>query len=54
MRGSNKIKIINNLDIYETFKDLYLSEKEYEEKPLESIQSVPLNETHLETVRGLI
>ena len=31
--------MINNSDIYNTYKDLYLSEKEREEKLLQGIQS---------------
>ena len=38
MRGSNKIDTINNSDIYDTYKDLYLSEKEGEKKLLQGIQ----------------
>ena len=33
------IDTINNSDIYNTYKDLYLSEKEREEKLLQGIQS---------------
>ena len=33
------IDTINNSDIYDTYKDLYLSEKEREEKLLQGIQS---------------
>ena len=36
--GSKDIETINNSDIYDTYKDLYLSEKEREEKLLQSIQ----------------
>ena len=32
--GSKEIDTINNTDIYDTYKDLYLSEKEHEEKLL--------------------
>ena len=32
------IDMINNSDIYDTYKNLYLSEKEREEKLLQSIQ----------------
>ena len=39
MLGSKDIDTINNLDIYDTYKDLYLSEKEREEKLLPGIQS---------------
>ena len=38
MLGSKDIDTINNSDIYETYKDLYLSEKEREEKLLQGIQ----------------
>ena len=40
MLGSNEIDTITNSDIYDTHKDLYLSEKEREEKLLQGIQSV--------------
>ena len=39
MLGSKDINTINNSDIYDTYKDLYLSEKEREEKLLQGIQS---------------
>ena len=39
MLGSKEIDTINNADIYDTYKDLYLSEKEREEKVLQGIQS---------------
>ena len=39
MLGSKDIDTINNSDIYNTHKDLYLSKKEREEKLLEGIQS---------------
>ena len=39
MLGSNEIDTINYSDIYNTYKDLYLSEKEREEKLLQVIQS---------------
>ena len=39
MLGSKDIDTINNSDIYETYKNLYLSEKEREEKLLQGIQS---------------
>ena len=38
MLGSKDIDTINNSDIYDTYKDLYLSEKEREEKLLQGIQ----------------
>ena len=38
MLGSKEIDTINNSDIYDTYKDLYLSEKEREEKLLQGIQ----------------
>ena len=38
MLGSTDIDTINNSDIYDTYKDLYLSEKECEEKLLQGIQ----------------
>ena len=40
MLGSKDIDTINNWDIYDTYKDLYLSKKEREEKLLQGIQSV--------------
>ena len=39
MIGSRDVDTINNSDIYDTYKDLYLSEKEPEEKLLQGIQS---------------
>ena len=39
MLGSNEIDMINNADIYDTYKDCYLSKKEREEKLLQGIQS---------------
>ena len=39
MLGSKDIDTINNSDIYDKYKDLYLSEKECEMKPLKGIQS---------------
>ena len=39
MLGSKEIDIINNSDVYDTYKDLYLSEKEREERLLQGIQS---------------
>ena len=39
MLGSKDIDTINNSDIFDTYKDLYLSEKEREEKLLQGIQS---------------
>ena len=38
--GSKEIDTINNSDIYDTYKDLYLSKKEREERLLRGIQSV--------------
>ena len=38
MLGSTDIDTINNSDIYDTYKDLYLSEKEREEKLIQGIQ----------------
>ena len=38
MLGSKDIDTINNSDVYDTYKDLYLSEKECEEKLLQDIQ----------------
>ena len=39
MLGSTDTDTINKSDIYDTHKDLYLSEKEREEKLLQDIQS---------------
>ena len=39
MLGSKDIDTINSSDIYDTYKDLYLSEKEREKKLLQGIQS---------------
>ena len=39
MLGSKEIDTINNSDVYDTYKDLYLSEKEREENLLQGIQS---------------
>ena len=39
MLGSTDTDTINNSDIYDTYKDLYLSEKEREDKLLQGIQS---------------
>ena len=41
MLGSNEIDIINISDSYGTYMDVYVSEKEDEEKPLQDIQ--PMN-----------
>ena len=38
--GSEDIDMINNSEIYETYKDLYLSEKQREERLLQGIQPV--------------
>ena len=38
--GSKDIEMINNSDIYDTYKDLYLSEKEREEKLLQGMQLI--------------
>ena len=38
MLGLKDIDTINNSDVYDTYKDLYLSEKEREDKQLQSIQ----------------
>ena len=40
MLDSKEIDAINNSDIYDTYKDLYLSEEECEKKLLQGIQSV--------------
>ena len=37
--GSKDIDTINNSDVYDKYKDLYLSKKEPEEKLLQGIQS---------------
>ena len=39
MLGSKEIDTINNSDIYDTYRNLYLSEKEHEKKLLQDIQS---------------
>ena len=39
MLGSNKAHTINNSGTYDTYEDLYLSEKERKEKLLKEIQS---------------
>ena len=39
MLGSKDIDTTNNSDIYDTYKYLYLSEKERKEKVLQGIQS---------------
>ena len=36
--GSTEIYTINNSDVYDTYKDLYLSKKEHEERLLQGIQ----------------
>ena len=41
MLGSKDIVTINNSDVYDTYKDLYLNKREPEEKLLQGIQ--PLN-----------
>ena len=38
MLGSKEIDTMYNSDIYDTYKDLYLSEKDLEEKLLQGIQ----------------
>ena len=38
--GSKNIDTIDNSDVYHTYKDLYMSEKEREERLLQDIQSV--------------
>ena len=47
MLGSKDIDTINNLDIYDRYKDLYLSEKEREEKLLQGMQSANRLKTRL-------
>ena len=39
MLGSKDIDTINNSDVYDTYKDLYMSKKEREEKLIQGIQS---------------
>ena len=39
MLGSKDIDTINHSDIYDTYKDLFLSKKEREERLLQGIQS---------------
>ena len=38
MLGSKNIDTINNLDVYDTYKDLYLGKKERKEKLFQGIQ----------------
>ena len=38
MLGSKRVDTINNSDIYDTYKELYLSKNEREEKLLQGIQ----------------
>ena len=47
MLGSKDIDTINNSDIYDTYKHLYLNKKERKEKLLQSIQSVNSLKTRL-------
>ena len=46
MLRSKDIDTINNSDVYDTYKDLYLSGKERAEKLLEGIQSANGLKTH--------
>ena len=39
MPGSKDIDTINNSDVYNTYKDLYVNQKELKEKLLQGIQS---------------
>ena len=41
MLGSKLIDTINDMDIYDSYKYLYLSEKESKEELLQSIQLAP-------------
>ena len=50
--GSKDIDKINNSDIYDTYKDFYLSEKEREEKLLLGIQSVNGLNTRLDATNA--
>ena len=50
--GSKDIDKINNSDIYDTYKDIYLSEKEREEKLLLGIQSVNGLNTRLDATNA--
>ena len=50
--GSKDIDTINNSDIYDTYKDLYLSEKEREEKLLQGIQLVNGLKARLDTKKA--
>ena len=43
MLGSKHISLINKSDIYDTCKNLYLSEKEREEKLLQAMQSAKVS-----------
>ena len=52
MLGSKDIDTINNSDIYDTYKDLYLSKKEREEKLLQGIQLVNGLKARLDTKKA--
>ena len=47
MLGSKEIDMIDNSDIYDTYKDLYLSEKEREKRLLQDIQPASELKAHL-------
>ena len=51
MLGSKNIDTVNNWDVYEMYKDLYLSKKEREEKLLQGIQ--PVNVIKRRLIKGL-
>ena len=55
MLRPNEIDTINKDDIYETYKDLYLSRKKKMKRScFEVYNQHPLDEIHLFVVRGLI
>ena len=49
---SKEIDTINNSDIYDTYKDLYLSKKEHEERLLQGIQSANGLKARLDVTNG--
>ena len=49
---SKEINTINNSDIYDTYKDLYLSKKEHEERLLQGIQSANGLKARLDATNG--
>ena len=49
--GSKEIDTINNSNIYNTYKDLYLSKKEREERLLQGIQSANVLKAQIKKTR---